>query len=82
MYSSNKLIVTTDWVELTSPEDIVYWSIYPVDGDIELQCRGASGWGDTIFGFSGIPMDSELDVLSLRIKAVSGSVSVAYFLRP
>lgn len=80
-YAANDITVTTDWTELNTDFDIGSLNLYPLDGDILFQFRTKEGWGDSITGKSGVPMEEEIECLDVRIKAVSGTVNVLYFVK-
>lgn len=81
-YKSNEITVTTDWTEIITDFTIGYLSIYPKDGDIEIQIKDKDGYGDTIKGFYGVAMeDVGQSAIAVRIKAVTGSVVVDYYFR-
>lgn len=81
-YKSNEITVTTDWTEIVPDFTAGYLSIYPTNGNIEIQFKDKDGYGDTIKGFSGVVMeDSGQSAIAVRIKATTGSVVVDYYLR-
>ena len=81
-YTANKITVEADaWTEISPSHDIDGWSVYPIDGDIFIQLRDKNGWGDSIHSFSGVPAGDNYPANKIRIKAQTGSVVVAYYVR-
>jgi len=81
-YKSAEISVDTEGtvLELTDA-DIYSFSIYPVDGNITVELYVDGSYGETIKGYSEIPMGEKFECQKIRVKAISGSVTVSYFIK-
>lgn len=81
-YKSEEIGVDTDGtVIVLAGADIYSFSIYPVDGNITVELYTEAGYGNTIKGYSTVPMQEDFGCQKIRIKAVTGTVLVSYFIK-
>ena len=83
MYKANEITVTTaDWTLIDFGKLFSTWGVYPVDGNITLQIKrkDTADWGDTIYGYQGVGLGDDYQGTALRVKAVTGSVKVGYYI--
>lgn len=83
MYKAGTQAVTSaDWTVIDYGKIFNTWSVFPVDGDIlvEIKEKDTKDFGDSIYGYSGVGMGDEYPGLALRVKAVTGTVNISYYL--
>lgn len=79
-YIADEITVNSNWTELNPLFDIYNFAIYPVNGNILFQISFGTTYGDSIKGYSEVPIEECLDCRKIRIKAVSGNVLVSYYI--
>ena len=83
IYNTSKIAVTTEGTEGTFDNSnfFDYWAVYPIDGDITVEIFSGGAYGGLIYGFNGVGIGDTFKGTKIRIKAISGTVNVAYYLR-
>lgn len=82
IYNSAKISVDTNGTEITFENDFFeYWSIYPIDGDVSIEIFSGGSYGQLIYGFNGVGLGDTYKGQKIRIKAISGTVNVTYYLK-
>ena len=79
-YKSGDLTLGVEWQEIAPGFDIKQTALYSSDGDYAVQFYVRGGYGDIVNGFAGVPIDTPLRCNRMRVKAITGTVVVAFYL--
>ena len=80
---SDNISVSTDWVNLGNSKLILSFSLFSTDGAYEVQAKmkDDTEFGDTIPGFQNIGMQESLSCVAVRVRTVSGTINLSYFIK-